>query len=953
MSVTDEDRNHPLVSVLRARNRRLAHQATNLIEQSPRLLEYTLSTFPSGTDHTERHTQTVEKIGRMVLSDDFLSMMTDEELFLLAVACHYHDLAMAGTEADDQSAETREQVRRDHAVRIGSLISDKWAELGFETSRLAEILGEVCRGHRPAKDAEGIAHWNDLNPAEILAPGIVVRVRLISALIYAIDELHLGSDRAPERVRDWREITNEESRRHWRRHNAVSGPVLLAGNTLLFQVSADTPEFEENLRSQVFRKAFSAMSDLKSQAAIEGITSSLPSITIQWQRNKTWDLLLLAVCAEMSPTLHDTIVEQILNRFRSETLSRIELVGVCTELGNSDEDLRASISRAVCDAVRQGHLIALNDDGLVLSTMEAHADIFFKRTQLADNLDLLFVGRYRHNWTQDLFASHFGREYIRNSVFPIVDRTYSVKMGQRPMSDPIRVLLESCPSAARLVRDYAPQTSNLVKEPLLAQAALTGALIDIHTDPEHLLNEVLRTAVRALATKNELIGPTVNLLEELALIGGFTTEQVLDATRTSEAARNEVFPDSADSISLQLTQTMPCGAGESSHFSRLLLASRRAGTPIRLRAADDLDLSVTVEGQAELDSPLLGFEVMFAPAENTPTIATMLAARVEVNRITRTIRLVLSQLNSIEPTPYPIVISLPRFAPSKVPSGTIRTWIHWPEATVRDIRAIVSANKLAREGRARLELVLGKDEQLIGSSECPPGASCFVLGRDDDHFQRALRGLPNNSPCPTSLTASELIRVGNMAGSARQEYWDEISRNCTDRHSAVFIRMLTAEGRPFEEQFLRFLPYDFIKSPEIDESSAVMTANELKVKWNDGRTDFAITGFFAPDMFELATNLRDWCRDLQGDFPFGFSNETSSEPTLRTMLTIRLLPRRNRVWHQDRPVIFEFRPVNRRESYHIEAEYWRGKGDEPRAKLAEEIRDREPLEVIPDVKPAS
>src|SRR5262249_8783797 len=139
---------HPLLKVLRLRNATLADQATRLIGEAHRVLEYTVSTFLGGTDHTRRHTTAVEQIGRMLLPDGFLAALTDEELFFLAVACHYHDLAMAGTEADDRSPESREQVRREHSLRVGRIVKDKWAELGFENERIASVLAEICRGHR-------------------------------------------------------------------------------------------------------------------------------------------------------------------------------------------------------------------------------------------------------------------------------------------------------------------------------------------------------------------------------------------------------------------------------------------------------------------------------------------------------------------------------------------------------------------------------------------------------------------------------------------------------------------------------------------------------------------------------------------------------------------------------------------------------------------------------------
>jgi hypothetical protein len=213
--MNQQPRRHPLVEVLRARNPDVADQAMRVIREAHRVLEYTVSTFSGGTDHTARHTTTVESIGRMLLPDAFLAVLTDEELFFLGVACHYHDLAMAGTEADERSPEAKEQVRRDHAVRVGTRVREKWAELGFEDERTAQVLGEVCRGHRPKKNTEGAANWDELNRVDVLGPGRSVRVRLLSAIVYAIDELHLGADRAPARVQNWRDIRNEEDRRHW------------------------------------------------------------------------------------------------------------------------------------------------------------------------------------------------------------------------------------------------------------------------------------------------------------------------------------------------------------------------------------------------------------------------------------------------------------------------------------------------------------------------------------------------------------------------------------------------------------------------------------------------------------------------------------------------------------------------------------------------------------------
>src|SRR5437868_14657594 len=72
----------------------LADQAARLIQQSARFLEYTLSTFSGGTDPTQRHTRTVEKIARMVLSDEFLAALSFQRK--VCRRCHIGHVGILG-----------------------------------------------------------------------------------------------------------------------------------------------------------------------------------------------------------------------------------------------------------------------------------------------------------------------------------------------------------------------------------------------------------------------------------------------------------------------------------------------------------------------------------------------------------------------------------------------------------------------------------------------------------------------------------------------------------------------------------------------------------------------------------------------------------------------------------------------------------------------------------------
>ncbi|MFO0945648.1 MAG: hypothetical protein U1D30_06850 [Planctomycetota bacterium] len=937
-----------LVYALRSRGGGLADQAARTDSTVRTLSGVYLIDFLGGTDHTQRHTQTVEKIARMVLSDEFLATLTSHELFLLAVACHYHDLAMAGTEADDRTAEDREQVRRDHAVRIGEIVRHRWAELGFENSRSAEVLGEVCRGHRPRKNADGEANWDELREIEVLGPGVAVRVRLLSALIYAIDELHLGADRAPERVQNWRNIQDDESRRHWRRHQAVNGPVTQTPSALLFQVTADTPEFEENLRSQVFRKAFSAMRDLRRQAELEGITAALPSITIQWQRERMWELLFPVVCSDMAPRSRSEIIQAVLGRFRQHAAERIALDSVCTESGNAEAELEASIGRAVDDAVTKRHLVTAPQPaaGFVLSLLTTVADVYFARARQADNLDLLFVGRYRDSWEQELFASEFGRGYVRSSVFPAVERSYSVRLTQRPPTDPVRLLLESCPTAARLVSDNSPLADNLVKESLLAQVVMTGALLDLHSDPERLLDGPVRAAVRALTTENGTVAPTVRLLEELALVGGFTHEQLSTAACPSEAAQAAIEDQkfgTGNSLQIHISQTIPAGAGRATHLSRLLLASQRAGTPILLTAAEGHELTLQVEGNDELaNRDTAGVLVEIGPSVVHPPATIRLPARIEISRPTSTIRLRLGRFSDNAPTAYPVVVTLPAPSASGQRSRiTLESSTHWPELTVRDWRALESANQIIRKGGARIELIMEEGNRQLAVMENPQGSLLFKLWPGPEVIQRALRGLDGELPAPVRTSPAIVAEIANMSQVDRCARWKAERNYDSDprrRVSSIYLRLTTANGHPFEERFLRFLPFDFFPAPTFRTD----ISDDVKRQWNEGENDFQLVCFFYADIYELAKELCTWCANPDGEFPLRIQSGGTAEPVTRSVMTVRLLRRRDRPFYCDRPIIFEFRPVNRREAYEMEAGYWRTKGDQERAQLAQEICDREP-----------
>jgi hypothetical protein len=949
MNHDHKSRTHSLLDDLQSRNERLADKARGLIRESHRYLGFTLSTFPGFTDHTSRHTTTVEQIASMFLPDAFLAALRDEELFFLAVACHYHDLAMAGTEADERTPETREQVRSEHAIRVGTILRQHWAELGFEDERTAEVLGEVCRGHRPKKNRDGEATWDELHSVEVLGPNVSVRVRLLSALIYAIDELHLGADRAPARVQNWRDISDEESHRHWRFHQAVNGPDRTASGSILFQVNANTPGFEEKIRAQVFRKALAAVRDLRRQAKVDGVTVPLPNIELEWNRQRTWEALLSLVCSDRHPRTKDEIVQAILDSFAGLTAQRTDLTGLCMERGNTEDELRAGVRRCVDDASTCRHVVEADaSGGLILSDAENVADVLLSRMREADERDRLFLGRYQANWEEQLFESQYGRTYVASCVLPAVERSYTVPLTQRPELDPLRVILENCPTAARLVRDYAPPPSNLVKEPLLAHAVLTGALFDLHADPDRLLCRPLRAALQALAGPNSAIAQTLRLLEEMALVGGFTTEQVQEAHTISEAAQqalDRVIPADQPEVLIGLTQTLPRDAPTATtSLTRLLLASRRAGTPILLTNAPGQPLDLQVTPEAALPAPVTdSFVLGVGPGEPLPAGPFRLPARIEVNRPSRTVRFYLGRFDTAGPTPYPVVVTVPRpTRPNERPTVGFGAFIQWPELTVRDLKSLAAANQVICGDHGTVELIVEDSRALLASMSTHGGRELFGLGPWTTEVLRGLRGLDGNPPAPIFVPVQRIAELGRLSASDRIAAWQQIRETPPDssrRVCSLSLRITTDTGRPIEERFLRFFPFNLFPAPTID-GNQTMSVEEFTRRWEAGNDDCMVTAYFQSDVHDLSQALLEWCRSPSREFPFRFEPSAVNSPVTRSVLSIRLPPTRDRGWHLDRAIIFEFRPVNRTEAYQLEAQYWRSVTDDRRAELAEEIRAR-------------
>jgi hypothetical protein len=938
----------PLVNALRQRDSALADRAVHLIAQVHPLLDYSRSSFPSGTDHSIIHTSTVEKIASIYLPDELLASLNTFELFFLALACHFHDLGMVGTVSHDADEQGRAQTRREHAITIGERLVKDWQVLGFTDERQAGILGHICRGHRPKK-VEGVATWDDLREVEIYATGVSVRIRVVAALIYAIDELHIGADRAPHRVQSWLGIQGDEADRHWTRHRAIEGPVRHSGH-VLFQVKAASPRLEEDLRLNVLKKALMAQCDLAQELERNRITARPLPIFIEWVRDDMWHNLYPFAMSDLEERSQERMVQAVHELFSTLTEQQTSLNGLCEEVNSSASDLRRFITDAIRQAVIREFIVKTGTDEdryLLASTAEASLEQMNRMAAL-DKLEDLFFERNRERWETKLYRSSYGIEHVKKVVFPAVNRAYSVNLAQLPDGEPVRAVLGRLPYAARVAQTFQPATCTVVKRALLGQAVLTGALFDLHNSPALLLDSELRMALWCLAGDNSEQSRILRLLEELALVSGYTYAQITSFVVPSDAAIREREEDGGTAnpdFRMTITQTLPNQSQATSTFMPyLLVAGQRAGQEITMAAEPGFELKVKMEGaKAPFDGSQPVQYIGFGPGAPTLPPSIRLAGRIVVDEAAQLVRIYLTKLSDTEAVKYPFVVRFHGLRSDKSTSraGGVTTQVRWQLVSAADLMQMRQANELLTTRGARIEFTVEPLNRQLATMVVRPGEGrLFQIGSQKiDLVVSSMTGTLN-SPPPLFVPADVLKGVVEKAREDQTAFWHEMRESCASNskvYTAMILEMANAVDEVVDEEFLEFFSGHVFTAPKVEPPEKQAEVDEL---WAKGETSAQMSAYYHEDIFTLAEELRKWVDDRKLEFPFKFGSDSPTAPGIRSNLRIIFDPVINCVWHRLRNVRFRFRPVNQKEAYEMEAAYWEHIGDEPRARLAREIIGR-------------
>ena len=196
---------------------------------------------------------------------------------------------------------------------------------------------------------------------------------------------------------------------------------------------------------------------------------------------------------------------------------------------------------------------------------------------------------------------------------PIVETGFGVNLATEQAESSVLIVLRTSPTATQMLTDFTPAPSVLVKRHLLRLTVLTGASLDLLRSSDLLLDQDFRHAIRSLSQEVAANQPNfLRLIEELALVGGYSYEQVHDAMVHSDSAMKEFeamvpadkecSPDSK--VKLHITQSIPANLPTTSvSFPYLVLAGSRAGVTVEMLNTEEAPLKINVEADAAQQIP--------------------------------------------------------------------------------------------------------------------------------------------------------------------------------------------------------------------------------------------------------------------------------------------------------------------------------------------------------------
>ena len=934
---------------LRSLNPTLLTQAEALIRLSETIAVHAPSSFPTATSHGREHLQTVEKIADLFLPDELLAALNSHEIFYLLLSIYYHDLGMVGEESEFSSPEGREQIRRQHAVSVGVKIIENWEQLGFQNENAARTLADVCRGHRPRKDDDGNASWLEFDQIRAIGPSTSIRLRLVAALIYSIDELHLGDDRAERRLQNWIKLENDESRRHWMRHNEIRGPVESADGGLQFDAIVKTKICEQDLRRNVFAKAFGAVADLNRQLQSEGLKISVPIPTIQWDRTELWKLSVVTSSEVDNGTTLENLKQVLCNCFAEYRDELFSLKELCYEIGNSDDEAKPKIENIVDQLRSLGILKSESDSGFYLATNQSAVTQIGSLLRKADELDVLFGGKFQGNHEFDLHCKRFGDRYVEHQVIPTLRAFYGVNPDVHEVDKKLVILLKASPSAARFAIELKPIQSDLVKRRLLATTVVAGFSRDCMQNPALILDKSIRDAFRKIAVEfGQNFERSVDFYEELALIGGFDENKLTEIFDYSDEWKNEATKGISGETTIKMSQTFDSGQPiATTSFFYFYLAGLRSGNFVELKCNHDSSIVFDTTKLAESapasripDEPPTSFMVGPGQAQRLPVVD--LRCKPSFDPRSKVLTLSAVELSDHENGEFPMIVSFPNPDLAEEGVSKINFSLTWPRLTVGQILALKSCKEPEDGGRVpEIRVSMFKTGQGFATLELNGKTFSGTCSKFPDELIEKLAAWDADLPAPWFIKSEHETLILGAALDEIKSVMNRIRKELESEKRQIPSFKMIHQGeveRPYREEYLGFFP-GLEMSPPTMEPNAEFSNEEIEHMWNDRKAAFKLETHLREDSAQIAVDFRKWA-DGDGKWPISTDSNLPHFHQAKTVFSFIRKPMVDRFWYLEAPNEVVLRPTSRKEKLETEMRYWKSVGDEPREQLVKEKLER-------------
>ncbi len=894
-----------------------------MIETAKPALWGTIATFPTGTSHTPDHTGMVEAIASMLYFPTVLDQLNVDEAAMLLLACHFHDLGMAGSETENESVESREQVRRQHAVSVGSTIRNNWEKLSIPDANTAEILSEICKGHRPQKSGE-YADWSNLSKIRIIGPNRTVRVQLISALIYLADELHIGEDRASQREQDLRLIVNPISRLHWRRHQLVRGPYKL-GHVLHFEAIVPSALSEKDLR-KALHKAFSARTHVLAHCANNQISVDLPEIQVTWIRDEYLKLLITQVTSDLRQRTTSDLVADVISLHKKNSETHDTLHPHCIEsprLQSLEHEIREAINELYTT-----NIILITNDQIILSNKIQSCEKVLAAAKQIDDQNTVYFDEVQERNEYTIFKSAFGRAHIKDHILPQITSQFRVNISLQPEAQTLLPLIAASPTATRLVGNISLPETTLSHVDTLFFLTVAGFCTDLILDPDLILDKEIRQAANSLFQHcSERLPKFLSLMQSVSLLRRLPIDQLCTETRNWYHFVSDVTQK--DLTEFNISQSFPQDNLELS-IACLVAATRRSGATVHLQNQTSAPFSVkhlTEAGELSDRSPdLISIHNGINRHQNTP-----ISLRGSINKCPKTSNLEIRAYTDLEhhaTLPVSIVLS-----DKKELTFKTKIRILAPELTCGRLATLSSLLTNAISNNETINVFINDEPASIYA----PKDIHSTINKDFISYATQLATIDEDLEIPLILTEDFAEQLKLSPQLALDEYRRQFDTPIII--STFFLNFAHEDGKAFYEEYCGCIPTNL----ELDIKTKGNTAsNQTEIdNWNHAQNSKATLSYFSAESpSTLANSFRKWVAGETEESPLEIKILDTHDARIFTKVVIDLLPLKPGKLHGERRVIYKLQPISPLDQYAYDAKYWQDRGDTRRSELANDIAQR-------------